>query len=117
MKGKVRLGITFEVQPEKKPVRFKGAPNLKTEISGLVVRDVAANGPAKKHDIQPGDWVYLIDATGLDNVSKIYDALRNKSPGDTVTLYLRREGTPLIRIVVLEQGPKIPNASARGKGP
>jgi S1-C subfamily serine protease len=61
------------------------------ETSGILVYGVSAGGPAEQARITPGDILTAIDGKSLATVEDMFTALRQKRPGQTVTLTLIRD--------------------------
>jgi membrane-associated protease RseP (regulator of RpoE activity) len=60
---------------------------------GPTVASVIAGSPADKAGLQRGDVVKAIDGTSVSDVQAIRDALKDKKPGDTVTVSITRAGS------------------------
>jgi S1-C subfamily serine protease len=61
------------------------------ETSGILVYGVSAGGPAEQARIAPGDILTAIDGKSLATVEDMFTALRQKRPGQMVTLTLIRD--------------------------
>ena len=60
---------------------------------GSLVSAVSANGPADDAGIQPGDFIIAIDGAAVKNFDELIAYLfKHKSPGDTATLTVIRDG-------------------------
>jgi S1-C subfamily serine protease len=64
------------------------------ETAGILVYGVTRGGPADQAHIAPGDIIVAIDGTRVNAVEDLFTALRQKRPGETVTLELVRRGKP-----------------------
>jgi S1-C subfamily serine protease len=72
-------------------------PQLAQELghqqsSGIVVYGVSRGGPADQAHIAPGDILVAIAGKPLATVEDLFTALRQKHPGQTVTLEIVRDG-------------------------
>jgi serine protease DegQ len=61
--------------------------------SGVIVISVTPSGPAAKGGIQPGDVITALDNTQVQSVDDLVLAVRQRKPGDVVTLRYVRGGT------------------------
>ncbi len=60
---------------------------------------LVSGGPADKAGLEPGDVIVAIDGSPVEDSSQLIVAIRSKSPGDTVTLDVRRgESETKIRV-------------------
>lgn len=57
---------------------------------GVLALSVVQGGPAADAGIRPGDVLLALDGDKLDSPEDLLAALRNKSPGQTVTIEFRR---------------------------
>jgi S1-C subfamily serine protease len=62
------------------------------ETSGILVYGVTPGGPADQAHIAPGDILVALAGKRLTTVEDLFAALRQKRPGETVTLTLVRDG-------------------------
>jgi S1-C subfamily serine protease len=60
--------------------------------SGVLVRAVVVNGPADQAGINPGDVIRTFDGKPVGSTEDFLAQLRDASPGQQVTLGIRREG-------------------------
>jgi S1-C subfamily serine protease len=60
--------------------------------TGAVVTDVEAGGPADQGGLLPGDLVTAVDAQPVRSISELVVALRDRRPGDVITLSYLRDG-------------------------
>ena len=68
--------------------------------NGLVVNGLAADGPADKAGVMPGDVVVAVGDQRVAELAELYRAIWRKGPAGTeVALTLARDGTPL-RVLV-----------------
>jgi aminopeptidase N len=80
-------------QPLAAPEPEKLGVVLEKGEEGVRIKEVAADSPAAKAGLQPGD--VLVSAGGLDikEISDLRIALFDKHPGETLSLKVRREGS------------------------
>lgn len=69
-------------------VRFTESP----DEDGAKVGRVSSNTPAAKAGLKTGDVILRVDDTTLNAAMRLTDVLAAKSPGDTVTLDVQRDG-------------------------
>lgn len=69
------------------------AQQLGVTQEGALVLQVQAGGPAAKAGLQPGDVITAIGGTRVRSSDEVLTALRQRAPGDQVTLTLERQGT------------------------
>ena len=67
--------------------------------SGVLVVDVANNGPADQAGLRQGDVIVQVDNTQVRNVSTLSDIIISKDPGTTINLQIYR-GTQQMSIKV-----------------
>src|SRR2546422_4277933 len=80
---------------------------------GPAISAVIADSPAEKAGLQRGDVVKSIDGTAVANMSNIRNAIKDKKPGDNVSLSITRGGNAQDVTVTLEARPEpLPFASA-----
>jgi serine protease DegQ len=78
-----------------------GLPNT----DGVLAISVVRGGPAADAGLRPGDVLLALEGDKLDAPEDLLAALRNKSPGQTVTLEYRRGADTQETKVVLEARP------------
>lgn len=71
----------------------------------VVVRAVISATPAERAGVQEGDAVLSVDGEEVHKSEDVTDAIRDRAPGDTVRLKLRRGDQVLEAAVVLEERP------------
>lgn len=77
---------------------------------GALIEDVASGGPADKAGIQPGDFITAIDGVTVKNFDQLISYLfTSKSPGETVTLTVIRNGQEMQIDLALGTRPKTGN--------
>lgn len=72
---------------------------------GAVITEVQSDSPAARSGIRTGDIVVSFDGAPIDGRAGLIAAVRDRSPGDAVTLELRRSGQPVKVVAVLERRP------------
>jgi S1-C subfamily serine protease len=72
---------------------------------GVLIFDVPEGSAAAKAGVQPGDVLLEIDGAKVDSVEDLYTALREKKPGDQVTLKVLRDGQETTLTATLESRP------------
>ncbi len=60
---------------------------------GVLVRRVAAEGPAATAGLRPGDVIIAVDRNELTSMSALVSDLRRRDPGDALTVEFERAGT------------------------
>ena len=73
---------------------------------GPTIAGVIAGSPAEKAGLKRGDVIKAIDGTSVSNVQAVRDALKDKNPGDTVTVSITRNGNAQDVTVTLEAQPE-----------
>lgn len=73
--------------------------------SGILVAEVAVNGPAAKAGIQRDDIITMVGGEAMVESSDLLVAIRDKRPGDKVDVTIDRGGTSLVITVTLEERP------------
>lgn len=72
------MGITLDT-------RFEGR--------GALIDTVSLDGPAERAGLAPGDVITSLDGRSVANADELVVAIRDNSPGDTVTVVVQRGGT------------------------
>lgn len=78
---------------------------------GALIDEVQAGTPADEAGIEPGDIVIAVDDTPVDGRTGLIAAIRDRSPGDEVTIVLLREGEQLEITVTLTNRPPAPEST------
>jgi len=79
---------------------------------GLTVSAVIADSPAEKAGLQRGDVIKAVDGTQVSDMQALLNALKNKKPGDSVTLSITRGGNAQDITATLEARPApLPSAN------
>ncbi|MCY4357268.1 MAG: trypsin-like peptidase domain-containing protein [Gammaproteobacteria bacterium] len=86
------LGVlTGEALDKNSSQLFFGVDNIR----GMLVESVDAGGAAEQAGILPGDVITQVEDTVVIDGQNIMMEIRNKKPGDTVTIEVYREGQTL----------------------
>jgi len=73
---------------------------------GPTIASVIADSPAEKAGLKRGDVIKAIDGTSVSDVQAVRDLLKDKNPGDTVTVSITRDGNAQDVTVTLEAQPE-----------
>jgi len=73
---------------------------------GPTIAGVIADSPAEKAGLKRGDVIKAIDGTSVSDVQAVRDALKDKKPGDTVTVSITRNGNAQDVTATLEAPPE-----------
>lgn len=79
VRGRVQIGISYVAVPE-------SISDWAAVPAGLRVAAINEDSDVKNTRIQLGDIIYAIDGEEVYDAATIAEALKNKKPGDTVTL-------------------------------
>jgi serine protease Do len=79
---------------------------------GVVLSDVAPSGPAASAGLRPGDVVVALDGKAMENARQLDVNLYRRSPGETVTLTVRRGSESLEVPVGVVERPEDPDRFA-----
>ena len=83
------LGVlTGEALNERSSQLFFGV----NHIRGMLVENVDTGGAAERAGIQPGDVITRVEETPVIDGQNIMMEIRNKNPGDTITVQVYRNG-------------------------
>lgn len=94
------LGITFLTRD-----RLEGTP-----LGGVVVTDVVREGPAAKAGLEVGDIILAIDSQEVLGSASLRGIISASSPGQTVTLKVRRDASEIEIKVTLGEFPRAARA-------
>ena len=83
--------ITGEALNAQSSVHFFGVDHIR----GMLVESVDEGGAAKRAGIRPGDVITRIEGTPVIDGQNIMMEVRNKKPGDTITVRVYRNGQTL----------------------
>lgn len=61
-------------------------------LSGVLVRDVAADSPAAEAGLQPGDWITEVNGESVEDFEDLRLLIEAAQPGDEMTLTLQSGG-------------------------
>jgi len=72
---------------------FNGGGNATPAVAGAIVQQ--ASGPAAAAGVRQGDVLTAVDGQAIGGRDDLLTALAQRTPGDTVTLTLNRNGDTL----------------------
>jgi S1-C subfamily serine protease len=75
------------------------------DATGVVVLSVAEGGPAEQAGIEPGDVLLAIDDEPLRSPEDLLTALRQRDPGDEISMEVQRDGDARTVEVTLSERP------------
>jgi len=81
---------------------FGSVPDFRDDIKGVLFSDVQNNSPAAKAGLKAGDMMTEFDGKQIQNLNDYAYALRNKKPGDVVSVVVKRNGEDVKANVTLE---------------
>ncbi len=96
------LGIYFYPQPLDSQLQQQYGLS---RSSGVLVTEVAPNGPAATAGMQQGDIIFKADGKDVTDPSTFAALIRDKKPGDQVQLTVDRNGTEMNFTVTLGERP------------
>lgn len=100
--GHVRRGY-LGIEPQNITPKLAAAYQLKN-TDGVVIDQVAANGPASAADLQPGEIIQTIDGEMIANSDDALTRIASKPPGTVVTLGGIRDGQHFsVRVKIAER--------------
>jgi len=83
------------------------ALGIDSTTGGVLVASVARDRPGDRVGIRPGDALLVLDGDSIPDVRWFQDALSGRTPGDSVTIGLFRQGRTLEVRVELEAWPVV----------
>jgi S1-C subfamily serine protease len=75
---------------------------------GVVVSDIAPDGPAAKAGIRSGDVILKVEGKDVNDFDAVANAVANHKPGDKLDVEVRREGKDQKLSVTLGERPLLP---------
>ncbi|HVQ88015.1 MAG TPA: PDZ domain-containing protein, partial [Actinomycetes bacterium] len=88
------VGVNLDIAYSGLGARILPAPSSSGE-------PVTPGGPADEAGLEPGDVIVAVDGEPVDTFEEFVVSIRTRSPGDTVTLDVKRDGESLSFDVVL----------------
>ena len=82
------LGVMLQPLSEE----IKDAMDLDAAIEGVLVSDVVDDSPAEEYGIKDGDIIIAIDDVKTQTVKEAIAAVKDRSPGEKVTVAVIRDG-------------------------
>lgn len=95
--------VTGEALNSVSSLLFFGVDNIR----GMLVEQVDEGGPAMRAGIRPGDVITRVGETAVTDAQNIMLEIRNKKPGDTVSIHVFRDGASVTLPTVLGFGQAI----------
>jgi serine protease Do len=95
------IGITYSLVTETMAQQL----NL-SSADGIIVGEIQTNSPAAKAGLQKNDILLTLDGTPFTTDNTLRQMIRDKNPGDTVTLSVLRNGQTLTITVTLGEMPQ-----------
>lgn len=110
-RGKKKLALTAPLVPVSRPRSSQRAilgvqVGEEVDGQGAAIRRVTPNSPAAGAGIRPGDRILKLDGTPLADGNRLIDALSERQPGETVSLWLKREDREMELKVRLSAAPE-----------
>ncbi len=110
-RGKKKLNLTAALVPVSRPRSPQRAilgiqVEDETDGQGAAIRRVTPNSPAAGAGIRPGDRILKLDGAALPDGNRLIDALSERQPGETVSLWLKREDREMELKVRLSAAPE-----------
>ncbi|MGV9601259.1 trypsin-like peptidase domain-containing protein [Streptosporangium sandarakinum] len=91
---KSRIGVTIDQT-------YQGAGVRIASEAERGAQPVEPNGPADKAGLKPGDIIMEVDGTVLQDGSELIAVIRNKAPGEKVTVKYQRGGREKTAVVTI----------------
>ncbi|OGM08680.1 hypothetical protein A2W13_03300 [Candidatus Woesebacteria bacterium RBG_16_36_11] len=94
--GKAYLGVEYQMVPKQTAI-------LNNVPQGAYVVNVIASSPAANAGLQPGDIITKMDGQELNETKPLSDVIKNKKPGDNISIEIWRNGeTKNIQVALVE---------------
>jgi C-terminal processing protease CtpA/Prc len=68
---------------------------IEDDDEGVLVTEVYDDTPADDYGIEEGDLIFEVDGDEVEDAGDLVDVIRLREPGDTVVLYIERDGDPM----------------------
>ncbi len=81
---------------------FGSVPDFRDDIKGVPFADVVSNSPAAKAGLKAGDIMVQFDGKAIQSLNDYAFVLRQKKPGDVVSVVVKRGGQDVKVNVTLE---------------
>jgi putative serine protease PepD len=96
---------------------YVGVELESSSTGGAGVSAVEAGSPAKAGGLKAGDLITAVDGQTVSSVNQFIATIANYSPGDTVTMTVKRSGsTSQVKVKLGTQPPAAAGASSSGSG-
>ena len=107
--GQRKLGLSYQELGDQLARYFKVE-------GGVLVTDVAEDGPAAKAGIKAGDVIVRVAGKAVKDGRDLREALSDAEPGSDATIGVQREGRAMDLTVKLAETKPTPGARARRRG-
>ncbi len=97
-------GLARGADRSRSPRRTRKYYNL-PEVSGVLVQEATAGGPAARAGLRQGDVLYSVDGKVVQSPNGLQNLIAQMRPGTEVTLRIYREGSPRDFRVRLDEAP------------
>ncbi|MFC7647852.1 S1C family serine protease [Streptosporangium lutulentum] len=98
---KSRIGVTIDSTFEGSGVKIAAEPRQG-------IQPIEPNGPAAQAGLKPGDVILEIDGVVLQDGNELIALVRNKAPGEKLTVKYQRGGQEKVATVTVGAAPAVP---------